>query len=89
MKDTIARVKQILSEKLDISYNLEEITPDISLLEDGIGLDSISIVNLIVMIETEFKISFDEEDLSMDMFSNLNKLCEVIENKVNKRTHIS
>jgi len=81
MKDTILRIKTIISEKLDVSCDLDKVNPEISLLEDGIGLDSISIVNFIVMVEKEFGISFNEEDLSMDMFSSLVKFCDVIEAK--------
>jgi acyl carrier protein len=81
MEGTILRIKQIIEEKLDVNCDLEGVTPETSLLEDGIGLDSISIVNFIVMVEKEFDISFSEEDLNMDMFSSLKEICGVIEAK--------
>ncbi|GAA0740344.1 acyl carrier protein [Gaetbulibacter jejuensis] len=83
METTILRIKKIISEKLDVNCNMDEVTPETSLLEDGIGLDSISIVNFIVMVEKEFDISFSEEDLNMDMFSNLTKICDAIDAKQN------
>lgn len=83
LKDSVrSKIKEILVNDLDANVNAEDVKDEVSLYEDGIGLDSISIVNLIVLIEKKFSISFEEEDLNYDLFSSTNHLTEVICKKI-------
>lgn len=72
------KIHEILLNDLDANLNPGDIKDDISLYEDGIGLDSISIVNLIVLIESTFTINLNEEDLNQELFSSINHLSKVI-----------
>jgi acyl carrier protein len=81
-KDAIkSKIKEVLVDDLDANLNAEDLKDDLSLYEDGIGLDSISIVNLIVLIEEKFSINFEEDDLSYTLFSSINHLADVIYTK--------
>ncbi|WP_028560593.1 acyl carrier protein [Paenibacillus pinihumi] len=54
-------------------------------LEDSlsdIGLNSIKFIELVVAIESESGIEFDDEDLDIKNFENLNKLISYIEGKI-------
>lgn len=82
-KDSIkSKIKEVLVDDLDANLNVGDLKDDLSLYEDGIGLDSISIVNLIVLVEQKFSINFEEEDLSYDLFSSINHLADVIYTKI-------
>lgn len=81
--DVVLELKKIIAEKLDVSINIEDIGENISLLEDGIGLDSISIVNFIVNIEERYQFKFQDSQISMDKFKNLNTLSDFIVNQLN------
>jgi acyl carrier protein len=77
-----AKLRDIISVDLDMNISRESISDTISLYEDGLGLDSISVVNLIVLIEKKFDFSFTDEELNYDLFSSLNHLATVISGKL-------
>lgn len=75
------KLKTIISDELDANIRLEDIGDDVSLYEDGIGLDSISIINFVVLIESRFYMSFGD-DINAKMFSNINNLATYIYSKM-------
>jgi len=82
MSQTIVnQLKKIISEKLDVNLSYHEIDEKVSLFEDGLGLDSIAIVNLIVAIENEFSLSIPDDELSADLFKSINVLADFIGQK--------
>lgn len=52
----------------------DEIPDDYSLLEGGLGLDSILIAELIARIEDRFGLHFDDRVLDAELFNNLTLL---------------
>jgi acyl carrier protein len=76
------KLRDIISEDLDANIVRGEIRDDISLYEDGLGLDSISVVNLIVLVEKKFDFNFSEEDINYELFKSLNHLTEVVHRKL-------
>lgn len=80
-QEIISKLKDLIAYELDINVKREELSDDSPLLEGGIGLDSISIVNMIVLIEKNFSIRFQDEEITMDLFSDLNTLSTFIESK--------
>jgi len=76
------QLKDIIANKLDVNLSIDEIDENVSLYEDGLGLDSIAIVDLIVSIEKEFSMGIEDEELNADLFKNLNTLAEFIEKKL-------
>jgi acyl carrier protein len=81
--DITGRLKSLISNDLDVNIKESEISFDVSLYEDGLGLDSIAIVDLIVLMEKEFSFTFEENELNADLFKNLNSLAQFIEQKLN------
>jgi len=77
----IDQLKEIIAEELDANIQLAEIEVDTPLLEDGLGLDSIAIVELITLIEERFAIEFSEDDLTMEAFASIRTLSQWIEQK--------
>jgi acyl carrier protein len=83
MSDVIVnQLKDIIANKLDVNLAYDEIDENVSLFEDGLGLDSIAIVDLIVSIENTFSLSIEDEDLNADLFKNLKILSEFVRNKL-------
>ena len=76
------QLKEIIVKKLDVNLTLDEIDENVSLYEDGLGLDSIAIVDLIVTIEKDFSISIEDDELNADLFKNLSTLAEFIQAKI-------
>jgi acyl carrier protein len=79
VENTIDQLKALVAGKLDVNLRYDEISPDAPLLDDGLGLDSLAIVDLITLIEDKFGFQFGEDDLNMDAFSNLRSLAKVVD----------
>lgn len=74
------RIKEILlNEFIDVD-NPNELTYDLPLLSSGI-LDSISILQLVDILEKEFSIEFEPHELDKDLFDSINKIADIVEAK--------
>jgi len=78
------QLKEIIVKKLDVNITYEDIDENASLYEDGLGLDSIAIVDLIVSIEKEFSIAIEDDELNADLFKSLDTLVGFIQTKIKK-----
>jgi acyl carrier protein len=76
---TIERLRQLIATKLDANIKIEEIEPSTALLESGLKLNSLAIVDLITYVEEEFGVQFGEDDLNMDSFASVQALANVID----------
>lgn len=83
MHETVRlRIKEIIANELDVNITLEEIDDEVSLYDDGLGLDSIAIINFIVLLEKRFDISFDDNEISARVFHNVSTLTDFISAKL-------
>ena len=83
MAEVIVRqLKQIIAEELDVNLDLEEIDETAPLFEGGIGLDSVAIMDLILLIEGHFGFEFSESELDLEVFKNLRALTDFVSAKV-------
>jgi acyl carrier protein len=78
-QEIISRLKKIIAEDLDVNLKIEDIDETVPLLEQGLALDSIVLVEFIGLIEHQFDIEFSESDLRIDVFKNLQVLAELID----------
>lgn len=82
MSETItSQVKNIISNQLDLNLSVEEIDENASLFEDGLNIDSLATVELISLIEDDFKIEFDDDDLNPENFENVKSITNLIKKK--------
>lgn len=72
-----SKIKKIISELLP---NIEELDPDDNLLMKG--LDSLSAIKLIVALEQEFGIDFDDEELVVEEFLTIKGIQEKVLSKI-------
>lgn len=72
------RLKDIIANDLDIKANREVLQDNVSLLESGVGLDSVSVMEFISIIEEKFEFEFSDDELSMEPFESLKTLSEFI-----------
>lgn len=78
MEKTIEQLKVIIAQRLDANIAYEEITLDAPLLEDGLGLDSIMIVELVALVEDTFGFHFGEDDLDLANFADVKTLAAFV-----------
>ena len=80
----VARLKHIIAEELDVNLKLDEIDETVFLFEDGIGLDSVAIMDFLVLIEEHYGFQFSDAELNIELFRNLQVLAEFISTKRSK-----
>ena len=79
MKDQIKRF--IIETFMDGEGNLED---DQSLFESDI-IDSLGVIKLLTYIENKFNVHIDIGEITLDNFSTIKDIAEMIKNKLNKK----
>lgn len=77
--DILAQLKWLIAEKLDVDLTIEEIDEAAPLIDGGLGLDSVAIVEFISLVEGHFDFEFEDDELSLASFQNLEVLANVID----------
>ncbi len=81
-QEVIARLKKLLTERLRLpSERIDALKPASLLLEDGLGLDSLDCIELLLGIEDEFDLELqekEEEEGWIQHFSTLDQLSRLV-----------
>lgn len=77
-ENIINQLKDLIANSLDLNISPDEVTPDAPLFEEGLGLDSIAIVELITLLEETFGFEFDEDHLNLEAFHDVKTLAAFI-----------
>jgi acyl carrier protein len=73
------RVKRLIVESLNLDgMTPEMIDEDAPLFGDGLGLDSVDALELVVALEREFGIKIKSQELGQEVFSSVNSLSQFI-----------
>lgn len=77
------RVKKVIAERLKLNVNKGEISKDTPLIGKGLSLDSVGVLELLVGLEQEFNILFDDSEMNIELFENIGSLTNYINKKLN------
>jgi len=72
--DIVARVTALLGRQLPESIDGREIDERTGLLGQGIGLDSVEVLQLVGAIEEDFELTIDDEALVAEHFETIGTL---------------
>jgi acyl carrier protein len=76
-----AQVKDLIVRRLKLDIDPATIENDAPLFGDGLGLDSIDALELVLGLEQEFGIKVQDEEVGVKAFASVNALCDFIEQK--------
>jgi acyl carrier protein len=79
--EILAKLKALVIEVTQLKIAPEAISNTANLFNDC-GLDSTSVVDLVVGLEQNFDISVDDDELDVKLFQDLSKLSEFVEAKL-------
>ena len=79
--DTFTQVKNILRDSLNLGARADRLTADSPLLGSIPELDSMAVVQIITMIESECGITIDDDEVSADVFATLGSLVRFVSAK--------
>ena len=75
------RVKELIVRRLKLEIDPASIQDDAPLFGEGLGLDSIDALELVLGLEQEFGIKVEDEEVGVKAFSSVNALVDFIEQK--------
>ncbi|SDS55871.1 acyl carrier protein [Gillisia sp. Hel1_33_143] len=80
MSDLRTELKVSIIEQLNLEeLSVEDIEDNEHLFGDGVGLDSIDALELIVLLEKDYGIKLTDPQQGKDIFISINKMAEFIE----------
>ncbi|PVW14312.1 phosphopantetheine-binding protein [Marixanthomonas spongiae] len=72
-------LKENIIEQLNLEeFTVEDIDNDDALFGDGLGLDSIDALELIVMLDKDYGIKLTDPEKSKEIFQSINVLAEYV-----------
>ncbi len=83
MEDLKKKLKEVLVEELKIQgVNPEDIKDDEPLFGDGLGLDSLDAVELVVLVQKHFSVQIADMDEGQKAFASVNSLADFIKQRL-------
>ena len=77
--DLVPRNAKIILRTADLDVSPGEVTPEATFFHDGLGLDSIDILELVVAIEERWNVKIDNRELGEKVFACVGALVDYIE----------
>jgi len=77
---TEERIRKFLLEELQLKDSRAELTDDLPLIE-GHVIDSLDMLKLVALIEEEFGIDVEDEDLVPDNFASIREIAKFVDSK--------
>jgi len=79
---TTDRIKRLIVESLNLEgMRPEMIEDEAPLFGEGLGLDSVDALELVVALEKEFGIKIKSQEIGREVFSSVSTLSEFIEGR--------
>ena len=72
------RIKRVIVRTLSLEIEPEEIGDEDQLFEGALGLDSEATIEIIVGLEGEFGVEFEDEDLRPELFDSVRAMAEYV-----------
>ena len=73
------QIKDLIIRRLRLEISPNDIDDNAALFGNGLGLDSIDALELVVGLEQEFGISIPDEDVGKEAFASVQALCSYVE----------
>jgi acyl carrier protein len=80
-QELAAKVKGLIVRRLKLEIDPASIQDDAPLFGEGLGLDSIDALELVLGLEQEFGIKVQDEEVGVKAFASVNALCDFIVQK--------
>lgn len=72
------KIRRLVVGKFNLDIRPQDISPEQSLIELGVGVDSVSTLEFIMELEEEFGVSIDESEVSPGVLETVESLSELI-----------
>jgi acyl carrier protein len=80
-QELASQVKHLIVRRLKLDIDPTTIDDGAPLFGEGLGLDSIDALELVLGLEQEFHIKVEDEEVGVKAFASVDALCDFIEQK--------
>lgn len=77
-----ARLKKLIVAASNQEIHIDDIRPDVALVKEGLALDSVAVLQLLVGIEEEFGVLLDDSSLTVTTFESIGTLATYVEGRL-------
>ena len=74
-----ARLRKLIVVASSQEIRIDDIRPDVALVKEGLALDSVAVLQLLVGIEEEFELLLDDSTLTVAAFESIGTLARYVE----------
>ena len=85
IQDVEVRIKQIIVENLELGAKAKHLTYETPLIDGGLNMDSINVLELISLVEEEFGITVRDEDMSVELLGNVASLAAYVKEQMSHK----
>ena len=75
------RLKEIIVERLFLKIDPEDIGDEDNLMEDH-GIDSVQVLEIVVGLEEEYGVSFEDEDFDIEVLQTVQLIADYVRGKM-------
>jgi acyl carrier protein len=80
MDETLrTRIKEVLVQSLRLPFPATQIADDVTLFGEGLGLDSIDALELVLALERTFGVTIGDEQTAKRVLQSVNAIAEYVE----------
>jgi acyl carrier protein len=79
--DLKARVRQMLVDNLMLQVQPDEITDELPLFGEGLGLDSVDALQIVVALDKNFGLKIKDAEMARGVLKNVNSIAAAIQAK--------
>lgn len=79
--DTGTQLKQVLIDTLQLELTPGQLTGNTLLLENGLGLDSVDVLNVVLALEATFHFKIGMNEVTREAFSDVAHLVQLVQKK--------
>jgi acyl carrier protein len=81
MEDLIKELKRRIVENLQLDRNPDEIDSDAPLFDEGLGLDSLDVLELVVMLDRDYGVEIVNMEEGKKAFASVRSIARYINEK--------
>jgi acyl carrier protein len=83
--ETTTKLKELLFKELNLKIKPEEIADDMPLFGEGLGLDSLDAVEIVVILKKNLGVTITDSEQAKEVFVSIKTLADFVDAELGKK----